>query len=253
MSSLAVSVITVCKNAKQLLRRTEASVRAQKCSRFEWIIVDGNSEDGTREHLELIDGNWIRWISEPDEGIYHAMNKGIRMAKGEWLWFLNAGDVLCSETVVEMVAKLPQCVDICFGEVVVEGLHGESLGLRSEITPHKLPGNLEKSLFRYGMVVSHQAFLVRRHLAPEYDHKRYRLSGDLDWMLRILSEPKCSCRMGRLAHVSRFGATKENWYRSQMERFLVMCRHFGTVQTVFNHMFVIMRRLSFIFWMRKLR
>jgi glycosyltransferase involved in cell wall biosynthesis len=220
---------------------------------LEWIIVDGHSSDGTKSHLESLRDSWIHWISEPDNGIYDAMNKGIRMAKGEWLWFLNAGDVFHEQTAVDQVLKAREDADICFGEILIEEANGKALGLRSEVTPHKLPDKLEKYQFRHGMVVSHQAFVVRSRIAPLYNSDQYRFSADLDWMLNILTDRRESQCLGILARMPRSGATKDNWRQSQWERFLILCHHFGILPTVLGHVMITLRRVAFLFKTRRLR
>jgi glycosyltransferase involved in cell wall biosynthesis len=252
MNAPIVTVITVCRNARTDLLRTESSIRSQADASLEWIIVDGDSTDGTKSYLESLDEPWIKWVSEPDEGIYDAMNKGIRMARGQWLWFLNAGDVFNGESSVAQVMQAPSNADICFGEVIIES-EGNPLGTRSEVTPHTLPGTLEKRQFRHGMVVSHQAFIARRELAPFYDSARFQLSADLDWMLNILSGNRQSCQLGTLARVPRDGATRQYWKKSQWERFNVLRKHFGTLPTILNHIYIILRRMRYLLTKRRLR
>jgi glycosyltransferase involved in cell wall biosynthesis len=252
MNPPIVTVITVCRNAKDGLLRTEASIRSQADASLEWIIVDGDSSDGTQAHLKSLREPWVKWVSEPDRGIYDAMNKGIRMARGQWLWFLNAGDVFNDDSAVAQVMQAPQNTEICFGEVLIEH-EGRSLGTRTEATPHKLPDILEKNQFRHGMVVSHQAFIVRRELAPFYDSARFRFSADLDWMLNVLATGRQSCRLGTLARVPRAGATQQNWGESQWERFNVLRKHFGTFSTIINHGYIILRRTKYLLTKGRLR
>ncbi|NDV62448.1 glycosyltransferase [Puniceicoccales bacterium CK1056] len=241
--SPSVSVITVCRNALKDLRKTADSVFLQSADDFEWIIVDGASTDGTGEFLETLDQPWIHTISEPDEGIYDAMNKGLAKASGEWVWFMNAGDCFHDQSSVQKVAQADSNLDICFGESLVYDGKGNNLGPRSYVTPHALPEFLERSQFTHGMVVSHQAFVVKRRLVPTFAHPRYRFSADLDWMLRILAEPRNSVNLGTLARIDRDGATLQNWEQSQYERFLILARHFGTVPTLINHCTILLRRL----------
>jgi glycosyltransferase involved in cell wall biosynthesis len=248
-----VSIITVCRNALSSLLRTEFSIRAQTCNSIEWIIVDGDSRDGTREHLESITDSWILWKSERDNGIYDAMNKGIQMATGRWLWFLNAGDVFHLMDTVKEIQKAPPDAEICYGDVMIEEPAGHKIGLKSEITPHKLPVELDKYCFRNGMVVSHQAFVVRREVAPLFNSEDYRFSGDLDWMLNVLATSRKSCRLGVLARMPREGATRNNWRRSQWERLRILQKHFGTISCLVSHVYIVFRRIPYILRNRRLR
>lgn len=238
-----VSVITVCRNALQGLNKTADSVLSQSAENFEWIIVDGASEDGTRNFLEALEKPWINWISEADTGIYDAMNKGLAMARGNWVWFMNAGDRFYDKHTLGLLNNVDDSVEICFGESLVFDSVGKELGPRSSVTPHTLPSNLEKLQFRHGMVVSHQAFAVRRSLAPRYTDKRYKYSADLDWLLTILSKPRKSLNLGTLARIDREGATLQNWRQSQWERFLILAGHFGRLATIKNHFTILGRRL----------
>jgi glycosyltransferase involved in cell wall biosynthesis len=185
----------------------------------------------------------ISFLSEPDSGIYDAMNKGLHLAVGEWVWFLNAGDVLYDENTLYQLNGVPHGTDICYGEVLIEGPDGRVLGTRSEVTPHGLPECLVQAGFRRGMLVSHQAFVVRREIAPDYLSGSYRYSADLDWMLRVLAVPRDARSMGTLARVLREGATMQHWRQSQWERFLILGHHFGQVSNIVTHLGIFLRRL----------
>ena len=103
-----VTVVTVARNACDALRKTMASVMSQTYADLEYIIVDGASSDGTLELLEHAKG--IRWISEPDKGIYDAMNKGVAMSTGQWIIFMNAGDTFASDDALEKVFSNQACI-----------------------------------------------------------------------------------------------------------------------------------------------
>lgn len=99
------SVITVCRNNYNGLVRTHESILSQNYSKYEWIVIDGASTDGSKEYLEGLPKESCSWISEPDNGLYDAMNKGIDCANGHYLLFLNSGDVLAAQDVLQMVAS----------------------------------------------------------------------------------------------------------------------------------------------------
>lgn len=101
-----VSVITICFNSASCIERTIKSVIEQSSDNYEYIIVDGKSTDGTIEIIQKYDSYIAKWISEPDKGIYNAMNKGVAMATGEYCIFMNAGDVFYSNNVLETVSSL---------------------------------------------------------------------------------------------------------------------------------------------------
>lgn len=118
---LKLSIITIAYNNLAGLRKTAESVLSQTTNDFEWIIVDGASTDGTQEYLQEIRQQWhgdtdsLHIISEPDSGIYNAMNKGIRLAHGEYLLFLNSGDCLAENDTIEQLYKQPVATDIAYG------------------------------------------------------------------------------------------------------------------------------------------
>ena len=106
------SIITVCWNAELLIRSTIASLASQEAACFEYLVIDGASQDNTLAVVnECAKGLPMRLVSEPDNGIYDAMNKGVRLARGDWLYFLNAGDAFVDAQVLQRVAVLLGRVD----------------------------------------------------------------------------------------------------------------------------------------------
>ena len=122
MEQPLVTVITVCYNAREMLLRTMNSVWAQTYKHVEYVIVDGASTDGTLELLAEYGGRIDHWVSESDKGIYDAMNKGVSMAKGKWVIFMNAGDCFADNHVLENVFSVPRQADVIYGDVVKGGV-----------------------------------------------------------------------------------------------------------------------------------
>lgn len=112
-----LSIITINYNNKSGLQKTLDSVLAQTCKDFEWIVIDGGSTDGSKDLIEQHQDSMAYWCSEPDRGIYHAMNKGIAKAKGDYLQFLNSGDVLSDEKVVSEILPYLRGFDIYMGNM----------------------------------------------------------------------------------------------------------------------------------------
>ena len=130
----------------------------------------------------------IRLVSEPDSGLYDAMNKGLKLATGDYVWFLNAGDqVYASDTVENMVDGLRGMPDVIYGGTMIIDEQQHEIGDRRLKPPEKLSW---KS-FRQGMVVCHQSLIVRREIAPDYNLE-YRLSADIDWAIRASKEARRS-------------------------------------------------------------
>ncbi len=232
---IKVSIITVCYQAEQTIERTLRSVSRQTYPHVEYIIIDGASRDNTLNLVHEISPQAI-CISEPDKGIYDAMNKGLRQATGEYVWFLNAGDALPKEDTVEtMLAealskgnKLP---DIIYGDCMLINEHDEVLGPRRLRPPHQLNWRS----FRKGMLVCHQSFIARRELCPEYD-LQYRFSADIDWCIRVMKRAHSYCRIDApLSLYLHEGTTTNNHRASLIERFRVMHSHYGLCTTILWH------------------
>lgn len=157
----ALSIVTVVRNDARRLLRTLESVARQKSDRIEYLVVDGASSDGTpdliRSHQGLID----RWVSEPDAGIYDAMNKGTRLCTGRYLMFLNAGD--------ELIADVATLVEASPGECVL--LYGRANMLFPDGSLSYVKGKRIRSPQRFlkGMPLCHQAIIYRRDVMPSYD------------------------------------------------------------------------------------
>lgn len=183
-----LSVITVTYNAEHTLERTLKSVREQTYPAIEHIIVDGNSNDGTVALIHRYENERLKWISEPDKGLYDAMNKGIKMATGDYLCFLNAGDTFYdTDTVQKIFASIDEnhSPDILYGETAIVDDNGRFLHMRRL----QAPKNLTWKSFKHGMVVCHQAFIVKRELVEPYDLS-YRFSADFDWCIRMMKKAK---------------------------------------------------------------
>lgn len=114
-----LSIITVNKNNKKGLKKTLESVISQTNKEFEWIVIDGGSTDGSKEFLVQNNQYINYWISEPDNGIYHGMNKGINAASGEYLLFLNSGDVLSKNNIIFKILPLLKNFDVYIGDVKI--------------------------------------------------------------------------------------------------------------------------------------
>lgn len=236
------SVITVCYNAEATIEDTIQSVISQTYHHVEYIIVDGASKDRTmdivnryREHIAIV-------VSERDKGLYDAMNKGIGLATGDYLCFLNAGDSFHEDdTLQQMVHSIhtPQLPDVLYGETELVDHEGHFLRMRRLSAPEVLTW---KS-FRQGMLVCHQAFFARRDHAVPYD-LRYRFSADFDWCIRVMKQSTVlhNTRLTLIDYLNE-GMTTRNHRASLTERFRIMCRHYGYVQTILLHLKFALRLL----------
>lgn len=136
MNSVKLSIITVNLNNLEGLKRTYESVVCQTFTDYEWIVIDGGSTDGSREFIEQHQDKFAYWCSEPDKGIYNAMNKGIVRAKGEYLNFMNSGDCFAYEETLAGVFGIPRTADILYGYVMGGSVNGscyEATMMKSKI------------------------------------------------------------------------------------------------------------------------
>ena len=177
---MKLSVITVNLNHRAGLEETLASVRAQTFRDVEQIVVDGGSSDGSLDVIRASAPTIARWVSEPDSGIYNAMNKGIRMASGDYLLFLNSGDCLAAPDVLDGVFREddPDC-GMIYGDTLRKTSGGEEL--------RTTPGRLTPFAF-YKFRVCHQSVVYRRSLFEThggYDES-FKISADAEFNVRCL-------------------------------------------------------------------
>lgn len=237
-----LSVITVTYNAEHTLERTLKSVREQTYPAIEHIIVDGNSNDGTVALIHRYENERLKWISEPDKGLYDAMNKGIKMATGDYLCFLNAGDTFYdTDTVQKIFASSDEghSPDMLYGETAIVDDNGRFLHMRRL----QAPKNLTWKSFKHGMVVCHQAFIVKRELVEPYDLS-YRFSADFDWCIRMMKKAKNIYNTDLiLVNYLNTGMTTANRKASLRERYRIMEKHYGKVSTFLYHIWFVIRAI----------
>lgn len=250
------TIVTCTYNAAPVLQRTLDSVLSQKYADVEHLILDGLSKDDTvrmalayKERSEKLGNDHeVVVISEKDGGLYDAMNKGIRHATGDYIVFLNAGDTFPDsdtlDTIASSIGDGEQLPGVLYGDTNIVDMDHHFLRHR-RLTP---PKRLTWRSFKLGMLVCHQAFYARTDLAKEtlYNNEDYRFSADVDWCIRIMK--LCAKRHLALRNVNAVivdyldgGMTNKNHNASLKERFHVMAKHYGYVQTVFLHLYFVLR------------
>lgn len=237
------TIITVVFNGEQLLPGTVESVRQQTHPDIEYWIIDGGSRDGTVRIIEQYAAEMpnLRWISERDRGLYDAMNKGLRLATGDFVQFLNCGDHLHRPDTIEKLAALtdPE-TDVIFGETLLVNDLREPAGTMSELSTRRLPEKLTWRSYLGGMLVVHQSFIPRRAIAPEY--MAGNLCADYDWCIQILKKSRKNARFGGIiTDYLMGGMSKQRHRQSLRDRFTVMRQHFGLPATLLAHGVIMLR------------
>jgi len=229
-----ISIITVVYNNAKYIEKTISSIINQTYDHIEFIIVDGGSTDGTLDIIRKYENKIGKWISEPDNGLYDAMNKGLQMATGDFVWFINSGDEIYSESTLENVLSgMDERDDILYGGTMMIDENGNEKGER-RLTP---PESLTWISLRRGMLVSHQSILVRRGIAPQFNMK-YKISADIDWVIRSLKN--ASRIRNTNEYLSRFmegGVSRKKLRQGLWERFIILSKYYGILPTLFRHLF----------------
>lgn len=238
-----ISVITVTYNAEKTIERTMKSVANQSFRDIEHLIIDGASKDSTLSLIETFKTDQTKILSEPDKGLYDAMNKGLKLAKGRYVIFLNAGDTFHSpETLKHYADKAKEDTDIIYGDTVIVDSDGKFISDRHL----SAPDTLTKKSFSNGMLICHQAFMVKKELTGEYN-RDYKFSADYDWCVRCINnsgEEKCHNLKEVTIDYLSDGLTDHNKVASLRERFKIMAAHYGIIPTVINHIAFISRTLK---------
>lgn len=239
-----ITVVTVVFNDASNIERTILSVINQTYQNFEYIIVDGGSTDGTLDIINNYKEKISCWISEPDEGIYDAMNKGVQMASGEYINFMNAGDNFCSDIVIDnMVGKISNETDLFYGDIQFQ----------HKVKKNKVLKNAEEfKLIKKRMPFCHQAvFVKRKHLLNNpFDVKR-RISADYKFFLilsqidelQVIKIDEVVCNYNLEGISTGAGAAKEN--------LLIIMKMFPfSFHLILNHIYLLMVAILYRNYMR---
>lgn len=188
-----ISVITINYNNVQGLDKTVKSIIGQEKAEFEYIVIDGGSSDGSKALLESLDAKIDFWISEPDKGIYDAMNKGIQKATGEYLLFINSGDYLVESTTLQKAARrLDSGFDIVYGNIKFD----EKGTFKSGFMPDKI--TLSQMM---NDTLWHPVSFIKKELFTRYGlyNTSYKICGDYDFFFNVIVSKKVKTK-----HISQF-------------------------------------------------
>lgn len=244
-----LTIITVCYNAHSTIKRTLESIDSQEPGdmldqAIEHLIIDGASTDGTLELIEAHAKPWRHVVSEPDNGLYFAMNKGLEMARGEYVLFMNAGDSFHGN---DGARRILQAIDgillpgIIYGQTILVDAEGRKVGERHL----RAPRTLDLNSFSDGMLVCHQAFVALRKICSPFN-TRLRYSADYEWCINCLQHSRRNVYLGDepLVEYLAEGLTTRHRLASLLERFRVMSYFYGPGTAVKKHVKFIVRLLK---------
>lgn len=188
---MKVSIITVVFNSKNTIEHTIESVLSQNYKNIEYIIIDGGSTDGTVDIIKKYENRLAYWVSEPDDGLYDAMNKGIKAATGDIVGILNSDDIYADGSVIEETVNIisKEKVDTCYGDLVYVDKDNTKNVIR-----YWNSGNFLRDRFKRGWMPPHPTFFVRREIYQKYGlfNTNFPIAADYELMLRFLYKSGCS-------------------------------------------------------------
>jgi len=234
-----VSVITVVHNDKDRLEESIREVKNQTYSNKEYIVIDGGSKDGTLEILRRNDSDIDYWVSEIDNGIYDAMDKGVDAADGEWFYFLGVDDVFYSHDTLESIFEgrvMPRNLAMVLGDVYI----GERL----------FKSRFNRSLY-FKNTVHHQGVFYRRHVFDQFRfcqarssdryRRHYRISGDYRLNLMLFVQGATCMHVNRTIARCQRGVSMEGQLFGYIEEILIRHEHIGFLRAIFFDVFTFLR------------
>lgn len=245
---MKVTIITVCKNAQDTIEATIKSVVFQDYKNIEYIIIDGKSTDQTLVVIDKYKTKIKKVVSQPDDGIYYAMNKGMNYASGDIVNFLNAGDVFYKKNTVSGIVKLFKKYnpDIIYGDAV---LYDTNNPQNDVLKSHKYVDDI--SLARWS--ICHQAMFTAKNIFDKYGkfEIRYKIAADYDWLLRLYIKNKVNFLYTNRV-VIRYLIGGVSWYQDlkkfYYERITIAMKYYGLFRFIINNVIMRIRnkRLYFI-------
>lgn len=226
-----ITIITACLNSERLLEKTIESVIGQTYPYIEYIIIDGGSTDGTLKTINGYKNHVTKLISEPDEGVYDAMNKGIINATGDIIYFLNAGDSLYSETTLEDVATV-------FQDESVFAVYGNVEVINDYKKKKEVRGCMVSFTSLLYSRICHQAFFVRKFLFDEMGlfSTEFKLSADHDFIVRCIKKYPNSFiyKDSTIAMYRDGGMSCKNMEKTKKEDLAILYRNYSFPHALFG-------------------
>ncbi len=202
---MKISIITSVYNNKDFIAEAIESVLSQSYDNIEYIVVDGASTDGTVDIVKAYSGKISKFVSEPDNGLYDGLNKGIHLATGDVIGFLHSDDFYLHDQVIEMIANY-------FQNNNCDGVYGDLIYVdqnhTNKVVRHWKSGEFEYENLKKGWMPPHPAFFIKREVYEKYGvfDIGFKISADYNFMLKILSEDGMKvCYLSNVLYVMRTG------------------------------------------------
>jgi len=249
MNPPLISIITVVYNCETTLEHTILSVIFQDFKNYEYIIIDGGSTDGTLEIIKKYHDKITLWISEPDKGIYDAMNKGVKNSMGKWCYFLNSGDSLYSyNTLLNIYPSLIDKYDIVYGSI-----NCITKSNSFEIKPAPIEELVGK------MVFCHQAVFIKKNILGDIKFDiNYKIAADFNLFRNLYKRNFIFFRINNIIanYDAEYGISSNNFYKMLREYSIIKGdwnSFYGKTSVIFNSLFFIIYNMCRRFLSLKLR
>ena len=215
---MRLSIITINYNNRDGLKKTIDSVVTQTFRDFEWIVIDGDSTDGSHELIEEFAGHFAYWVSEPDKGIYNAMNKGMDQAHGDYLLFLNSGDWLYNETSLERSFAHEFSADVMYGDCVFHHADHE--------VKCRYPSDMTFELLYRSSLAHCCSFIKREVLVKEHYNESYKIVSDYEFWVKLAFAGGSFCHLDEFVSVfDTTGISSTNHDLDKAERKQVLSQY----------------------------
>ncbi|SUJ07221.1 PGL/p-HBAD biosynthesis glycosyltransferase Rv2957/MT3031 [Shewanella putrefaciens] len=240
---MKVSVVTVCFNSEKTIEDTLRSIQAQTYSDIEYIVVDGLSKDRTNDIVNKYNDIISVHISEKDNGLYDAMNKGISMASGDVIGILNSDDVLADEFVIQKIVAgfESEKIDAVYSDLIYVSEH--NLSKPTRLYSSKV---FSKKLIKFGIMLPHPTFYVRKRCYEEFGlyKTNYRVAADFELLARFMSKDITSRRLPFISVKMREGGISSSgllWRVHQNFEIVRACKE----NNIYTNIFLVMLKLPY--------
>ena len=232
--NLLISVITVVKNGGKYLEQTIQSVTNQSYDNIEYIIIDGESTDGTLDLLKKYEHKISYWVSEPDNGIYDAMNKGVKLSSGEYIYFLNSGDTFYNNMVFSDLIKLmdSKLFTFVYGNINLSAQDGNFSIIKGK--------KIKLKELIYGMVC-HQALLVKKEVFTNigFFNTKLKVAADYEWTIKLFKSHESHSNYFNItiANMPMGGISDILAVKGINERRIIVKKYFGIKNFIWYYIF----------------